>query len=263
MEQLDSLQINLFESLLKTANDISRHTNAWGGAIPSFITVVTVLAAIATLAGLWLIWVEIRQRRYTKARQTLLLKDLIRHLFVNASIMEALQISSGGKWDKVRPADGVFTRFSILESDFMLDDIRIKDNDFLRLHSLKVFLRNYNISAQVAEKTFKDPSIPISEKNAEIFDLWKRTRRAVEELLELGIATKLFSGDIFHQEDAKNEVAAFIKKYYEKENLMVTPIALPTRTNDKVFFDDPDFGLKEELDKRITCRIKDIRIVAF
>ena len=263
MTQLDSLTNSRLELLLQTTSDISHHTDAWDSILSGAITVITVLAAMATLVGLTVIWSELNQRRYTKKRQGLFIKDLIRHLFANAAIMETLQLKSNSQWDKVHPADGVFSRFAVLESDLSLGDIRVKDNQFLKLHSLKIFLRNYNITASIAESTFSCQSIPSKDKNALIDELWKRTKRLVEELLDLGIAAKLLSGSIDQPEEAQKEVAVFIKDYYSKDNADITPLPIFDRDGSRALFDNLGFGLKDEMDKTITRRMNDIRIIEF
>ena len=264
MEHLDSLYSNQIESLLKTTSEISDHTYEWGGFISSTITVLTIAAAIATLAGLHLIYKEIKHRHYTKARQMLLIKDLIRHFFVNAAIMETLQIKSNGDWSKLHPFKGIFSRFAVLDSDLLLDDIYLSDKEFLRLHSLKVFLRNYNIAAATAEDCFNNPNIETSEKLAIMEDLWRRTDRSVEELIEVGILAHLLPGSLKTKEEGKQEVASFIKEYYQKENTDITPIDIPERNGFCALFDSADgFNLKDELDKRIEHRKKDINVIAF
>lgn len=266
MAQLDSLYNNQLESLLKTTNDISHHTYAWDGFVSSSITALTIAAALATLAGLGLIIKEVKRRHYTKAKQALLIKDLVRHLFVNAAIMEALQIKSCGQWDKVHPAKGVFSRFAVLDSDLLLDDIQLSNKDFLRSHSLKVFLRNYNIAAVVAEDSFSNPNIALDEKTAIIEELWERTNRSVKELTEVGIIAHLLPGTRENQEEGKQAVSSFIKEYYEKENSKINPrelIGLPTRNGSHTLFDCNGFNLKEEFDMAIVRRTKDIRVIDF
>ena len=236
MEQLDSLYSERLEYLLEKTDEISHNTDAWDSFVSGSITLITLFAAIVTIAGLIMLIGEIRQRRFTKERQGLVIKDLIRHLFVNAAIMEALEIKSQGKWNEVRPVEGVFSRFCFLESDFLLADIRIADNQFLRLHSLSVFLRNYNIAAEIAERNFAKPSVPIEEKAAlfedlwgrteriiteliELLeDLWGRTERIITELIELGATAGLLAVTKKNPNSARQDVATFIKDYYKKEH---------------------------------------------
>ncbi len=263
MEQLDSLYSERLEYLLEKTDEISHNTDAWDSFLSGAITLITLFAAIVTIAGLIMLIGEIRQRRFTKERQGLVIKDLIRHLFVNAAIMEALEIKSQGKWNEVRPVEGVFSRFCFLESDFLLADIRIADNQFLRLHSLSVFLRNYNIAAEIAERDFAKPSVPIEEKAALFEDLWGRTERIITELIELGATAGLLTVTKKNPNSARQDVATFIKDYYKKENENIVPGPMPERKGVKSFFDASGFDLKDEFDKSITRRLDYIRVVPF
>jgi len=258
MAQLDSLYSQQLEALLRATNDISHNTDAWDGFVSGGMTLITLFAAIATIAGLLLVHNEILRRRYTKKRQSIIIKDMIRHLFVNATILEALGIKSQGKWDTVHPAEGIFTRFTFLESDFLLGGIQVNDEQFIKLHSLSVFLRNYNIAAEIAERNFQKRSISIEEKEYEILDIWKRTKRLVEELLELGISAKLLT-----RKEAKEEIELFIKNYYSKENTSIVSCSVPKRDGPKSIFDNTIFHLKEEFDKNVTRRLIDIRVIDF
>ena len=263
MEQLDSLYSERLEYLLEKTDEISHNTDAWDSFVSGSITLITLFAAIVTIAGLVMLIGEIRRRRFTKERQGLVIKDLVRHLFINAAIMEALEIKSQGKWNEVRPVEGVFSRFCFLESDFLLADIRVADNQFLRLHSLSVFLRNYNIAAEIAERVFANPSVPVEEKQALMNDLWGRTKRIATELTELGAAAGLLKVTRGNSDSARQDVATFIKSYYSKEHECIVSCSVPEREGVKSFFDASGFDLKEDFDKSVMRRLANIRVVSF
>lgn len=270
MPESDSLYQQHLESLIQTTNEISRHTNAWDSFISGSITIITIIAAVATSLGIIMVYFELQRRHFTKERQSLVIKDLVRHLFINCAILEALEIKSNNQWQSVHPAEGVFSRFTVLNSDLLLDNINVSDKQFVKLHSLSVFLRNYNITVEIAEKHFLDSSIPNSVKMDDITEIWKRTGRLVKELIELGTAANLLNGSNKHLDSSikncisKKEVAGFIREYYQEKNVsIIVSSNLPIRIREKALFDAPDFGLKDEFDKRITDRLNDIKIVSF
>lgn len=222
---------------------------------------ISFIALIVTAVGLYQIVKDIRLRRYTFHRQQLFLKDLIRHLFVNSAITEVLKIKSNGNWDNMRPKQGVFSRFAFLDNDCLLNDIRVKDKQFIDLHSLCVFIRNYNIASEIAEKTFNCQSVSKIEKELEIRDIEKRTFRLVEEIMALGTATGLLD-----KRNPEGDVALFIKEYYKRKDSdkEVDPnFKVPERKKDLVIFDTDKFGLKEEFDRRIALRSEDIEVLEF
>lgn len=263
MEQIDTLLSRRLEMLLNTTNDISHNTNSWDSIFSGTITTITILAAISTIAGLYMLWREIRHRHYTIERQSLLLMDLFRHLFVNASILEALRVKTNGNWDKYRPNDGLFSKFCVLEDDLSLGGLQVLDSQFVRLHGFKLYLRNYNIIVSVAEKNFALKSIPVEEKNAELEEIMKRTQRLVEELLELGIVAGLFKGTIESPEKAQMRIAAFIKDYYKNSPGLLCSEELPNRTGVFAFFDSPSMGLKDVFDQSVLKHIDRIRILEY
>lgn len=263
MEQLDSLYSERLEYLLEKTDEISHNTDAWDSFLSGAITLITLFAAIVTIAGLVMLIGEIRRRRFTKERQGLVIKDLIRHLFINAAIMEALEIKSQGKWNEVRPVEGVFSMFCFLQSDFLLADIRVKDKQFPRLHSLGVQLRNYNIKAEIAEKKFGLPSVSLEEKEALLEDLWKRSKRIAKELTQLGAKAGLLTADEENLDAGSPDVVSFIKDYYEKENKCIISCSIPERKGTRAFFDAWGLDLKDVFDKCVTRRLANIRVVVF
>jgi hypothetical protein len=267
MAQLDSLYNEHIESLLRTTDDISHHTNAWDSWYSVTITIVSLIAAIITILGLCMIIHAIQSRKYTKKRQSALIKDLIRHLFENAAIIEAIKIKTKGQWDKKHPEEGTFKRFCVLENDLSLGDINVKDEQFIKLHSLCLYMRNYNIAVEIAEKNFNCQSVSNEEKSDEIIDLWHRTKKTVNELVQLGFAANLLKGrkpnnDGESQENLPNELAEFIKEHIDLENQKIDP-RIKKRAGDATLFDDDYWGLKNHFDKLISKKIKEIRVVPF
>ena len=209
----------------------------------------------------------IQSRKYTKKRQSALIKDLIRHLFENAAIIEAIKIKTKGQWDKKHPEEGTFKRFCVLENDLSLGDINVKDEQFIKLHSLCLYMRNYNIAVEIAEKNFNCQSVSNEEKSDEIIDLWHRTKKTVNELVQLGFAANLLKGrkpnnDGESQENLPNELAEFIKEHIDLENQKIDP-RIKKRAGDATLFDDDYWGLKNHFDKLISKKIKEIRVVPF
>lgn len=247
---------------------ISRHTNVWEGwSTP--VTVLTMIASFVTILGVILILYEYLKYKASKKRQELIVKDLVRHLFINAAIMEVVRMKMVGNWDKMHPTEGVFTRFCVLDTDLQLDKIRVKDQSYTRLHSVSLTLRNYNIMSQLAEKHFNDPLFDPKEKESDLDELWKRTKRVTEKLLDLGEFTKLRIN--------KTSVQKFIIDYYEEEirrreklpvkeqeelakkELKIHPLP---RLDDRAFFDDV-FELSDIFDYCVKDRHHTIRVIPF
>ena len=248
-------QENLSQQLLQ---EISDNTDAWGSWWTTPLTILTIVASLATICGLFMIFKEMRKQKASVERQELIIKDLIRHLFVNAAIMEVIRIKMAGKWGKLHPLEGVFSRFCVLETDLQLGLIRVKDSQFTKLHSLCLLLRNYNIVAQLAEKHFNDPHYDSKEKELELDDLLIRTKKITKEFFELGETVNLKIN--------KNSVREFIIEHYkEKKRNRIKPlpnIQLPIRTGDRAFY-DTDLNLGIIYDFCILDRYEYIKVIPF
>ena len=248
---------------------ISNHTNVWDGWT-LMLSVLTMLASLVTIIGLGKICIEYQKHKASKKRQELIVKDIDRHLFINAAIMEVVRMKMVGNWDKMHPTEGVFTRFCVLDTDLQLDKIRVKDKNYTRLHSASLTLRNYNIMSQVAEAHFNDPLFDPREKICDLDELWKRTKRVTEKLLALGNATKLKIN--------RTSVQQFIINYYDelkkeraenwpKEKLEerikreqeIHPIS---RYGVRTYF-DCIFDLRETFDFCVKTKYDEIQIIPF
>lgn len=244
--------------LLQKVNEISENTNAWGGWWTTPLTVLTIIASIATICGLFMIFKEMRIQKTSQERQELIVKDLVRHVLVNAAIMEVIRMKMVGKWGKVHPIEGVFSRFCVLDTDLQLSQIKVKDEQYTKLHSLSLFLRNYNIMSLLAEKHFNDPHFDPKEKELELDELWRRTVRITEEFLELGKVAKL-KIDI-------NYIRKFIIDHYNekkaKRQKPLPDIELLPRTGDRAYY-DRKLNLSDIFDFCILDRYEDIRVIPF
>lgn len=243
---------NASQELLQSISD---HTDAWGGWMTTPLTILTIFASIATICGLIMIYIEMRRQKASLGRQELIVKDLIRHLFINAAIMEVIRMKMTGKWAQLHPTEGVFTRFCVLDSDLELSQISVTDEQYTKLHRMSLFLRNYNIMSLLAEKHFNDPDFDPKEKELELDELWRRTVTITKEFLRLGDVTKL---DI-----TKESVRDFVLVHYPgKNDSSPSKNDLPERKGDRAYYDN-DLNLREVFDDCIIDKYDNIRVIPF
>lgn len=235
--------------------NISDHTDAWGGWMNTSLTILTILASVATISGLIMIYIELRRHKASLGRQELIVKDLIRHLFINAAIMEVIRMKMTGNWGKLHPTEGVFTRFCVLDSDLELSQIRVTDAQYIMLHRMSLFLRNYNIMSQLAEKHFNDPDFDPKEKELELDELWRRTVTITKEFIRLGVVTTL--------NITKESVREFVYEHYHEIDLSSLPkMTLPERAGDRAYY-DTELDLSEVFDACIIDKYDNIRVIPF
>lgn len=179
-------QENNLTKILEAAKIISENTDPWFD-IPSIsLTALSIMASIATLVGVGGIFMEIKRRKTSKKCQKKIILDLIRHLFINNAILEIVRSEVTASGFKMRPVDGVFSRFKTMDTDTDLGRFSVVSKNFDDIHQISLHLRNYNIVADLAEEHFADKKYPKSHKSEELKDLFKRSTDITEELIKLG-----------------------------------------------------------------------------
>lgn len=265
MNELDSLQITKLDYIIEEVNEISKNTDAWGGNLSYFLTTLTVMASIATIFGLsgflYQYIKDSKKRTISLKRQELIVLDLIRHVFVNAAIMEVIRIKMDEKWGELHPLEGTFSKFCVLDTDLRLDRIEIKDSLYTKLHSLSLFLRNYNILSMLAEKHFNDPLFSPKEKEKELDELWERTKKISNDFMDLCNETNLrITPESVHEYIADH----YDKKEKEriKENKPLPKIDIPKRDGKRDYF-DIEFDLGDKFDYCIRDWYGNLRMIPF
>ena len=143
------------------------------------------LASIVTIGGAITILIYYIRRRISRNCQKKIIMDLIRHLFVNSIIIEVIRATLNMKNFTLRPTDGVFSRFAILESDTDLGRFSINSKNFNNIHRVSLYLRNYNISCRFCEEHFSNPNYPDNLRVIDLNELFYRGVGASKRLMEL------------------------------------------------------------------------------
>lgn len=261
MIEIDSLYNEKIESLVNTTAEISNNTNAWGDTPSKLLTSLTILASVVTIVGIVGIVIEMRSKKLSRHRQELIIKDLVRHLFINTVLLEIVRNKIADKWDFLHPAEGVFSRFCVLDSDLKLDQINVRNNSYMELHSMSISLRNYNIAAMIAEKHLNDPTKSSAEKQYDLDVLWIRTQRLVDGFIEL------CEGTILNID--KERIGTMINSYYQKEKKRrekngnpLPNFSISPREGCRSFFDEK-FSVADAFDFAIRNRYDDIVLFPF
>ena len=239
--------------------EISNNTDVWVGW-SILLTILTILASVVTIIGVFKIVLDMQTSKVSKERQRLIVKDVVRHLFINAAIMEVVRMKMEDHWGKLHPQEGVFARFCVLDSDMQLSQIKVKDGEYTKLHSLSLFLRNYNIMAQLVEKHFGDSQYDTEELKLEIADLWERTKRISNDFIELGEKSTL--------KISKESIRKFIVDHYKEKELKreapLPEIPIPERDGVRAYYDDANnLALSKTFDFCIRDKYDGIRVIPF
>ena len=163
------------DSLYKAVQVVGDHTDEFGGWALG-VTIISLLASIATIAGILVLAIEWWKRKVNKGCQRRILLDIIRHMFTNNSISEGIRLKYPPSGRCVLK-EGLLERFCFLDSDIELSNMNFTEKSYDRLHSLRLRLKNYNSVAMLAEKHFTDPDCPREERLEDLDDIWKRSIR--------------------------------------------------------------------------------------
>ena len=191
---------------------------------------------------------EISKRWTSRRCQKKIMLDLIRHFFTNNAISEVIRLKMSSKGDEVTLKEGIMQRYCVLDSDIELGQLSYSSRNYEQLHSLRVKLRNYNISAMSAENHFTDPHYPKDKKLADLDDILTRSIRLTNGFISF--AKKR------HMRLDENVVRRYIRDYYmdedripkwQKKGKLNNSIKIPLRKpgTERAFYDDETYELMD------------------
>ena len=215
---------------------------------------VSFIASLVTIGGFLSLIIYYIKRRISKECQKKIILDMIRHLFINCAIVESIRISIRKEDFKIRPNNGVFSKFAFLQSDTELSRFSVNAKNFEILHKVSLFVRNYNIIAEVAERHFEDSNIPNDIKEEELNDLFYRAVVAIECLRDLSKRLNLGISETVIIEFLKEQTSS--ESGFGRWPINYTREDIPKRTIDS-FKEYPYFdsiGLTDEFNDCIIFR---------
>lgn len=141
-------------------------------------------ASIVTIGGVGIVGLYYLKSRISKKCQKKILLDLIRHVFVNCAIIEIIRLRISEE-NNCRPADGVLSRFAFLDSDTDLGKFSVSSKNFDEIHSACLSMRNYNVSAVVAERHNSSKDCSYEQRIADLDELFDRGVAVTKKLISL------------------------------------------------------------------------------
>ena len=243
------------DSLFQAMQVVGNNTDEFSG--PSLlITVISAIASILTIFGIGTILYEWFKRKINKDCQRRIIMDMIRHMFTNNSMSEAIRLKMSKEPEGSTLREGILERFCFLDSDIELSDMNFTAKSYETLHSIKLRLKNYNSVARMAEKHFTDPDCPKKIRIEDLDDIWERSVRLTKAFLEYArlIRLGLDEQDIqqyilqYHQE--QDRIPA-----WENAHILDSGLTVPDRARSRrAFYDDAPYGLTQTLDTCIRYR---------
>lgn len=182
------VESQLLDSLFLSMNTVCEHTStnlgiaSWDKYIAFFAAFVTILAFLVAMYELISLW---NTRRFYKNCKKLILEDLIRHLIVNIGIIQVIRIKmkeEGISYNTHYPEEGVFQRFQFLPNDYDFHKLSTSSILINDIHELELFMRNYNITADITRVHFTNPSLDERIKQQDLDNLIQRALQIIDKL---------------------------------------------------------------------------------
>jgi hypothetical protein len=173
--------------LIENTTDIVQNTDSWHGSLNIFVSILAVLSSFFSIvAGVFAfgIW---RDRRVSKKLQMAIINDLIRHFFVNKSILLRMQ-----RDNECLGANLSFRKMAVLQDDLNMNRFTIYPRYYRCVHEIEFQARNYNLYCEWLSASYSDFSQ--DERIACLKDLISRGNRlsAYLDMLKKEIAKTHF-----------------------------------------------------------------------
>lgn len=178
---------NLTDDIVKKLDDISRstaeisshtdgtfwHQGAWEVMFDSIAFVASLVAMLAVFTIIY----EYRKIRHNQYCQVQVIEEIMRYLYVNDIIIEVLRLKMESRGWNGRPHQAVLRRFNFIDMDLSISNFAVTSKSYHLIHEFQLFLRNYNIMAEVATQHFDNIEEDKRVKVNDLFDLQDRSRR--------------------------------------------------------------------------------------
>lgn len=180
------------EQIVENTEKICNHTSGsfWHvGFREILFDSMTFLASLAALLAVISIVVEYWKIKKNKDCQKQVLEEIMRYMYGNDVIIEIIKLKMEERgWKDCYLHEAVLRRFSFMDIDMGLTNYAVTSKNYNMLHEFQLFLRNYNIMAEVTAEHFNDVNLDKRIKINDLYDLQDRSRRVfnrIDKLKEL------------------------------------------------------------------------------
>ena len=112
-------------------------------------------------------------------------------MMVNNAILEIIWKKKSGRNPSI-PVEGTLERFATLDDDMNLGKFSSQAKNYEKLHNISLLVRNYNSVVCLADKHLHDKDYPNRLMEKELNEIFKRSTRISDKLLEISKDMHLF-----------------------------------------------------------------------
>ena len=198
--------------------------DGWGSISASIVSIITIFASLVTILGFVELLRNIYKGRVSRECQKMIIVDLIRHFIINLAILEGIRIKMR---DNLRPEEGTFARFAILDSDLELGRFTISAENYDAIHEVSLYMRNFNIMTQLADKHFSEASVISGNEilDNDIRNLHTRMHNCIKKLwimqIRMGYGTMEERVGDYYVDSYTDYQNIHLKKYPELQNIKI------------------------------------------
>ena len=221
-----SIHINEWNRKQIAEDGVDTNYEGWSSNRSILISWISILASLVTILGLGALLRDIINRRTSRSCQKMIIVDLIRHFIINLAIIEGVKARME---NNLRPEEGTFSRFAVLDSDIELGRLSISASNYDAIHEVSLYMRNFNIMAAVTERHFNEASYIKNNKDLEA-DLGNLKSRMLGCIKRLWIMQIRLGYGIMEERVAKHYMDSYAKysdidlDKYSKLSSVVVPL---------------------------------------
>lgn len=158
------------------------HRGNWEVLLDSMALIASVLAMLAVVTIVY----EYAKIKRNRNCQSQVFGEIIRYLYVNDTIIEILRLKMDHRgWYNCHPHEAIIRRFKFPDKDLEISDFTVTSKNYDQIREFQLFLRNYNIMADVTAKHFDDETLDRRIKINDLADLQDRSRRILLRIQKL------------------------------------------------------------------------------
>ena len=158
------------------------HRGNWEVLLDSMALIASVLAMLAVVTVIY----EYTKIKHNRNCQSQVFGEIIRYLYVNDTIIEILRLKMERRgWYSCHPHEAIIRRFKFPDKDLEISDFTVTSKNYDQIREFQLFLRNYNIMAEVTANHFDDETLDRRIKINDLADLQDRSRRILLRIQKL------------------------------------------------------------------------------
>ncbi len=158
------------------------HRGNWEVFLDSMALIASLLAMLAVVTIIY----EYSKIKHNRNCQSQVFGEIMRYLYVNDTIIEILRLKMERRgWNNCHPHEAIIRRFKFPDKDLEVSEFTVTSKNYDKIREFQLFLRNYNIMAEIVAKHFDCEEVDKRIKIHDLADLQDRSNRIFDRIKSL------------------------------------------------------------------------------